>query len=463
MNSDSKTELFENYPVHKALLTMAVPTIISQLINLIYNLVDAFFIGRTGNPYMIAGVSICLPVFMFTSAIANMFGIGGGSLVSRLIGIREHDRAKSVSAFSFYGGIIAALVYSLILVLFRDNVLNLLGASGNTTPYAGQYVLIVLVMGSLFIISSQIMAHLLRNVGYSKQASIGLSMGGIINIVLDPLFMFVWLPDGYEVVGAALATLISNCVSFTYLVITVYKVSKKASLSIKVSNVSKIAKVDRNKIFSVGIPSGSLNALYDLACLSINSLMATHGDLAVAAIGIVMKVERLPNAVNIGLCQGMLPIVAYNYSNGNTKRMKETLNTARIWGLLFCIFTTAMYEIFSPQLTGIFLNTSSGSKTILETAAFATVFLRIRSVGTALQFFNYHPSFSLQAMGNGKGTMAHSMIRQLVFHIPSMFILNYFFGIYGLVASIIVGEGLGAVIAHVILHSTIKKAERRPA
>lgn len=456
MNQNSKVDLFENYPVPKALITMAVPTIVSQLINLIYNVVDAFFIGRTGNPYMVAATTICLTIFMFTVAFSNIFGIGGGSLVSRLIGIKEEEKARQVSAFSFYGAILIALAYSLFILLVRDRLLFALGASESTIKYARQYIMIVVVLGNLPTILGAATAHLLRNAGYSKQASLGLSMGGLLNIALDPLFMFVLLPEGYEVIGAAVATMLANTISCTYLVITANKVSKEAPISIKLKNALKISKQETKKVFSVGLPSGSLNALYDIANIVLNMLAAGHGDLAVAAVGIAMKVERLPNAVNVGICQGMLPIVAYNYSAGNFKRMKKTLNTARLWGSAFCLCTVVFYELMAGRIVSLFLNSSNATSGVMQTLAYAAVFLRIRTIGTTLQFFNYHPSFSLQAIGNGPGTLLHALVREFVFHIPAMIIMNRFFGIYGLVSGILIGEALGGILANIILNRSLK-------
>ena len=186
----SKQELFASVPVPKALLTMAVPTIISQIINLIYNMVDAFFIGRTGNPYMMAATSITLTLVMMNVALANLFGIGGGSLVARLMGVSKNEEAKHVSAFSFYGAIGIAILYSLLVGFFLNPLLILLGASENTLAFARQYLIVVVVIGNVPVILSAVAAHLLRNSGYSRQASIGLSGGGILNILLDQFLPF---------------------------------------------------------------------------------------------------------------------------------------------------------------------------------------------------------------------------------------------------------------------------------
>lgn len=317
MNESSleKKRLFESDPVPKALLAMAVPTIVSQLINLVYNMVDTIYIGMTGDAYKTAAVTVAFTVFMMTVSFANLFGIGGGSLMARLIGVDRREDARRVCAFSFYGAIGIALAYSLLIGLLLDPILRLFGASDATIGFARQYVWLVVIAGNVPVILSMVCAHLLRNVGYAKQASIGLSAGGILNIILDPIFMFVILPKGMEVFGAALATLLSNIVSCVYLILVMKKVSGDAPLSMKLKDAARIGKDERASLFAVGIPSAFLTGLFDVANIFLNALMAQHGDLQLAAIGIVMKAERLPNAINIGLCQGMLPLVAYNYSS----------------------------------------------------------------------------------------------------------------------------------------------------
>ncbi len=459
----SKQELFEKVPVPKALMTLAVPTIISQLIHLVYNMVDAFFIGRTGNSYMMAAASLSLTLMLMMISFSNLFGVGGGSLVARLIGAKKEEEARRVSAFSFYGSILAAVSYSLLIGLFMDPIMRMLGASDATIGFARQYALYVVVLGALPSILMNTIAHLLRNVGYAKQASFGLSGGGILNILLDPLFMFVLLPDGMEVAGAAIATLISNVASCIYLLYAFRQATKTAPLGIRPSDAVKIGKENAKSLFAVGIPSAMLTALLDVSNVVLNALAAAHSDLVLAGIGIVMKVERVPNAINIGICQGMLPIVAYNYASGNRERMKKTIDTARLYGLSIAAVSIVMFLIFAPGFTRIFLSTGSDEQAALATLAFAAMFLRIRCLAAPLQFLNFHTSYCMQAMGNGRGTLIHSVVRQLVFYIPFMYILNALFGYVGLTFAIVAGEGCGALFALWLLKRYLKKVAKQNA
>lgn len=455
----SRQELFAEVPVPQALLTMAVPTIISQVINLIYNMVDAFFIGRTGNSYMMAATSVTLTMVMMNVALSNLFGIGGGSLAARLMGQKRNEEGRYVSSFSLYGAVCIALLYSFLVGIFLDPLLGILGASSATIGYAHSYAVIVIVIGSLPGILSMALAHLLRNTGFSAKASFGLSMGGILNCFLDPLFMFVILPPGMEVTGAAAATTISNTIACLYLLYAYKKAGKDAPLSMNPKDALRIGEAERQSLFAVGIPSALLTGLFDLANICVNIIASGHNDLVLAGMGIVMKVERIPNAVNIGICQGMLPIVAFNYSSGNHQRMKETINTARLAGLLISCLSIIFFQIFASDVTKVFLSTKTAdSETALRTIGYAALFLRIRCFASPVQMLNYHTSFCMQAMGKGRETLLHAFVREIVLYIPLMFILDGLFGETGLAAALPVGEGLAALFAFYLLKRTISRS-----
>lgn len=468
MKKFSKTELFESVPVPRALASLAIPTIISQLINLIYNMVDAIFIGRTGNSFMAAATTVTLTLTMMNVAFSNLFGVGGGSLIARLMGVRRADDARKVSAYAIRGCLILAACYSLLVGLLLTPILRFLGASPATLGYARQYAIIVIVIGSLPAIVSLTLSHLLRNAGWSSQASLGLSLGGVLNIALDPLFMFVILPRGQEVTGAALATLISSLVSVSYLILAFRKAQKTAPLSLDLRKARGLDRGHVRSLYTVGVPSAVLTGLFDVASISVNKLAAAHNDLVLAAFGIVMKVERIPNAVNIGLCQGMMPIVAYNFASGNRARMKQAVHTARLYGLIISAVSIALLEIFAKPMTNLFLSTAQKAaddpdaalqmaKNAAQTVAFAALFLRIRALASPVQFINYHSSFCMQAIGDGKATLLHAAVRELGFYIPMMLLLDRLFGQNGLAAALPVGELLGAIFALWLLHRALHK------
>ena len=455
----NKKVLFESTPIPKAIATLAIPTIISQMISVIYNMVDTFYIGRTGNPYMIAATSLSLTVMLLNLSFANLFGIGGGSLMARLMGMQRADEAKNVCAFSVYGAAAISIVYSLLVWIFLDPLLRFLGASDDTIGFASQYIFYIVIIGCVFSTLSMTLAFLLRNTGYSGKASIGLSGGGILNMALDPLFMFVILPRGMEVTGAAIATLISNVCSCVYLLVSLKKASAAAPLSLKFSDARRIGKANTKNLFSVGVPSAILTGLFDVANVVMNILAAAHGDLVLAGIGIVMKIDRIPNAVNVGLSQGMMPLVAYNYASGDHERMRNVIKFTRICGITVSVLCIILLEVFAGPVTNLFLSTSKGgAEAALATVAFAAAFLRIRCLASPFAFLNYSNSYCMQAMGNGLGTMIHAILRQVAFYIPFMFILDKLFGENGLAAALPAGEFCGGIVALILVSITIKKA-----
>ena len=397
---------------------------------------------------MMAATTITLTMVMLNVAFSNLFGVGGGSLVARLMGRREPGYARQVSAFSVYGAITLAVTYSVLVGVFLDPVLRLLGASDATIGFARQYALIVIVLGSLPSILSLTLAHLLRNAGYSGQASLGLSMGGVLNMALDPLFMFVLLPRGQEVVGAAIATTLSNVIACLYLLIAVKKATAEAPLSMRLRDAIGLEKHFVRDIFSVGVPSAMLTGMFDLANICLNVISAAHSDLVLAAMGIVMKVERLPNAINVGLSQGMMPIVAYNYASGNEERMNEVIRKTRYIGLAFAGASVVLFEIFAGPVSRAFLSTSgSDAEIAMQTVAFAATFLRLRCLASPVQFINYNTSFCMQGMGKGKATLLHATVRQLGFYIPIMFLMDRLWGTTGLASALVISEALSAVFA----------------
>ena len=446
--SESKKDLFENVPVRKALMSLAVPAIISQLINLVYNTVDTMFIGQTGDAYKTAAVTLIYALFSMTKSFSNLFGIGGGSLIARLSGSGKPEKARGVCSFSFYAAIASAAVYSLLVLIFLDPLLRLLGASENTMVFARQYTLIVVVLGNVPVILSSVTAYLLQNAGYSKQAGFGLSGGGILNIVLDPLFMFVLLPKGMEVIGAALATLVANVIACAYLVIMLRKAVKTAPLSLSPRDLRAIGKEEIREVFSVGIPSAILTGLFEIAHIVLNHLMSVHGDLQLAAIGIVSKLGRLPTAVNVGLCHGMMPLVSYNFASGNHRRMNDTLRITTVFGLAVAFGAIALFEIFTTPISRMFMNTSAGDAALAAaTVGYTARFLRIAALASPFQFINFSTSYSMQAVGYGKGAFIHSLVRQLGFYIPFLYLLDVLFGADGLAGALIAGELCGGLFA----------------
>ena len=438
----SAKEIFETRPVPRALAKMAIPTIVSQLITLIYNIADTWFIGQTNNPYMVAASSLVLTVFLMTSALANLFGVGGGSLVVRLLGSRDEEEAEKVASLSLVMAAGAALAFSVLCFLFMDPLLRLLGASDNTIGYARQYLALVVVIGGLPTVLANTMSAMVRNIGYSKEAGFGLGMGGVLNVILDPLFMFVLFPQGYQVAGAAAATMLSNVITLVYFILVYRKLRGKTVLALP-RGIEKIRRGSLRSLFSVGIPAAMSLLLFDLTNIVINRLAAGHGDIELAAIGIVLKVERLPLNIGIGICLGMTPLVAYNYASKNHKRMKEFFLTAGLAGLVISFACVVLYRVFAAAIVSAFIPDA-------DTVRFGTAFLQSRCFATPFMFMSFHMVHFMQAVDRGKVAFQLAIIRQICLNIPILFLMNHFFGMSGIVWTQLIADAANTVVSYII-------------
>ena len=423
----TQEDIFQNLPVPSALRTMIVPAVTSQLIVLIYNMADTFYVGQTNNPYMVAGTSLILPVFNITLCLAGLAGIGGGSLISRLLGEGCREEARRVSAFSLYLGILIAALFSVSMALFMNPILALLGAGDDTDLYARQYAWCVIVVGGIPTVLSNVLANLIRSIGRSKEAGFGIILGGLLNIALDPIFMFLLMPDGYEVLGAGIATCLSNCIACLFFVVILFRMGGE-SIIVFHPRVGLPQHKNIAAIFMVGIPSAITSFLFDLDYIILDKLMASYHDLALAAIGIVLKVERVPLNVGIGICQGMMPLVAYNYAAGNDKRRDDIIRLARSVGLVVAGGSIILYELFAVPFTHLFISDP-------QTVEMASQFLRIRVLATPLMFLSFFTVYIFQAFGKGKVALFLGVTRWLGFNIPMLFLLNAVFGMYGIVWS----------------------------
>lgn len=449
---DKKKELFETMPVGRALAQMAIPTVVGQLITMIYNLADTFFIGRTDNPYMVAAASVAFVLFFIQGALSNLFGVGGGSLISRLLGQNRSDEAKRVSTFSLYGTVVLTTLYCTCCLLFMDPLLRLLGASDNTIAYCRQYTIWVTVIGGLPTCLSMVMGHLLRSEGYAKHASFGLGLGGVLNILLDPLFMFVILEPGNEVKGAAMATLLSNCVSFLYFFTISCRLRHKTSFRLTFRDglpqgSSVLA------IFSVGLPSAIGTLLSSVSNSVINNLTSGYNDFALAAMGIVKKVDMLPMNVGMGLCQAMVPLVAYNYSARNYKRMNAFANAAKFAGMGFACVCILVFESFAPKIISLFIGDA-------QTVAYGTDFLRIAVLATPVMIFNFLMSYTFQAMGKGSKSLLLTSCRQGLVNIPLLFTMNAFFGLYGVIWTQLLADSITMIISVTLYVQLIRQLRK---
>ena len=281
-----ENEIFEKAPVPKAFFTMALPVVFSMVISLVYNMVDTYFIARTGNTNLVAGVSLGAPIFTLMIALGDIFGLGGSSVISRLFGEKKDADGKRLSVFCFYGAILCGIVIAALMLLFRQPILELLGADADTYTYASQYYT-WLVLGAPFIIVALTPSNLLRTEGFAKASMIGTILGSVVNIILDPIFISVL---GFGAAGAAIATVIGNICSDIFFVWFLLNRSKR--LSVKPAGFY-IRKDELIQIFAIGIPASITNLMQSLGIALTNRSLLPYGNDRVAAMGIVMKVNMI--------------------------------------------------------------------------------------------------------------------------------------------------------------------------
>ncbi len=446
---DVKTkELFETMRVPSALAKMAIPAIVTQLITLIYNIADTYFIGQTDNAYMVAASSLVLTVFLMLTALSNLFGVGGGTLVVQLLGRYEEDEAKRAASLSLVMAAGASLIFSALCLIFMEPLLILLGASENTMGFAKQYLMFVVVIGGVPTVLSATMSSMVRNIGHSKEAAFGLGLGGVLNVIFDPIFMFLILPEGNEVMGAGIATMLSNVIAFIYFIFIYRKLSRGTVLALP-KRVERIKTSSMKALFSVGIPAAASVLLFDITNIFINRLSSGYGDFELAAMGIVMKVERLPLNIGIGICMGMTPLIAYNFAAKNKKRMNEFFTTARTVGLIVAFCSVAMYYIFAPYIIEAFIDEPA-------TVGYGKEFLRARCFATPLMFLSFHMVNFMQAIGRGRTSFLLAVIRQVCLNIPILFLLDHFFGMSGIIWTQACADFLNVIASYMIYHNVNK-------
>lgn len=446
-----KKELFESMPVAKAVRTMAIPTIIGQLIVLIYSMADTFFIGRTNNPYMVAAASLILPVFNMALPIASVAGVGGGTLISRMLGENKEQDAGKVYSFCVYMSICCAIVFSMSILIFMNPILDMLGATEATAGYARQYALCVIVAGGLPTILTNVFSNMVRSIGESGKAGFGVTLGGVMNIILDPLFMFVIMPRGQEIMGAGIATCLSNYISCIYFVITIIRMKENRTLRL---SSPKLLPEKKNiaGILAIGVPAAVATLLFDCDYIVLDKLMSSYGDIALAAVGIVLKAERLPLNIGIGICQGMVPIVAYNFASHNYTRMRKVARFSLKCGIICAIASILMYEAFAPFIMRFFIDEQ-------QTVELGTGFLRIRCLATILMFMSFYHVHLFNGYGRGKEALFLGVMRWAVFNIPMLYILKHFFGMYGLVWSQFVADILTVILSFAVHRRYMKHNE----
>lgn len=415
-------KIYALMPVPKAVATMVIPTVISQIITVIYNLADTWYVGLTGSAAAVAAISLCLPVYNIMTAIANLFGIGGSSVITRAVGEGHYHRARRAFVLSVYGALFTAVCYCMLLALIERPFLLAIGGDADSIDLAVWYTNVTMVIGGIPTILSVVFAHLIRSTGQSKIASFGITLGAILNMVLDPLFIFVLLPGGYEVVGAAIATAVSNVAAMAYFIVYFLRHKEVSIFRFTLENCRSIS-ITSWDIMKSGIPSFFLLAAGQVSNFFLNGMIADMGaSAAVAGMGVVRKIDSLAYAINQGITQGMLPIVAYCYSSHRIQRMKSVVGFSVILTVVFSLLCSILSYLSAPQLIAFFIKDA-------DTIFFGAKFLRVMCIAVAIYPLLFVIIALFQALGEGTKPFLLSLLHKGSLDIVLFFMIRKVFGL----------------------------------
>ncbi len=445
---EDRRELFENASVKKAVLTMAIPTIISMLVVVVYNLADTYFIGKTNDEMQVAAVSLATPVFMLFMALGNLFGIGGCSSISRALGEKNNERAKKISAFCCYSSVGLGIIMTIIFMVFMDEILVIIKASANTIDYAREYLTYV-AYGAPFIMFSTAFGNIVRGEGATKSSMIGNLIGTVVNIILDPV-MIINLDMGVK--GAAIATVIGNiCASIFYIGYFIFK--KDTALSIKLKYYSAKENIAVG-VLAIGIPASLNNILISFANILLNNVIGKYGDAPVAGMGVAMKANMLAVLLQIGLCTGIQPLIGYSYGAGNKKRLKSVFKFTALCAVIMGTALTIILAVARRKIIGSFLTNP-------DTINLGIKMMNALQISCPVLGILFLCVNTLQGMGKALPSLILTLSRQGVAFIPMLYILDKLFGLEGVIYAQCSADFLSILIALCITLTVMRRLDKK--
>ena len=423
MQDARKTSLFETMPIPRAVLALSVPTVLSSLVMVLYNLADTYFVGMLDNPVQNSAVTLAAPVLLAFNAVNNLFGVGSSSMMSRALGAGDLDTVRRSSAFGFYCALICGALFSLLATVLRAPLLAALGAAGETAAPTLEYLRWTVSFGAAPAILNVVMAYLVRAEGATLHASVGTMSGCLLNIVLDPLFILPWGLD-MGAAGAGCATFLSNCAACLYFFVFMYVKRKSTFVCVNPRKIGFERAVVLG-ICAVGVPASIQNLLNVTGTTILNNFTSVYGADAVASMGIAQKINMVPFQIALGFSQGIMPLVSYTYASGNHRRMKDTI--------LFAI--KLMLPAMTAVSVGYFVGAGGLVRLFMDNdviVGYGTKFLRAFCLGQPLIYMDFLAVGVFQALGMGKNAFVFAIMRKIILEIPALFILNYLFPLYGL-------------------------------
>ena len=438
-----QNEIFETMPVPKAYMKLALPVVLSMIVSLVYNMVDTYFIALTGVQELVAGVSLVAPMFTLMIAFGDIFGLGGSSLISRLLGEKKEEEAKKTCAFCIWASLVFGICVSLILFVFKTQILGLLGVTKTTYEYSNAYYTWIAI-GAVSIIFSMVPSNILRTEGLAVQSMAGSIIGSVVNIIFDPIFIF-GLKQGAA--GAAMATIFGNIIADIYYVYAVIKKSKRLTCS---PSHMKISGRRIKDILIIGIPASITNIMQTFMMVVTNNFLLPYGTDKIAAMGIALKVNMITALVLVGFAFGGQPLVGYNYGAKNEKRLKEILKFAYLFEMGLGVLFTIIMCVFAPQIIKVFMDKPD----IITNGA---MMLRFQQIGMTFMAVTLISTCVCQAVGNAGGAFVLSISRQGVIYVLALLIMSNVFGYTGVLVSQACSDVVTALIAAGIMLKIMKK------
>ena len=446
---NSKTYLFESMPIPKAVAQLSIPMVVTSLVMVIYNLADTFFVGLLNDPVQNAAVTLVYPVMLAFNAVNNLFGVGTSSMMSRSLGRGDYDMVRTSSAFGFYGAVFSGLLFAVLCTLFRSPLMALLGTDATTWEATSRYMFWTVTCGAMPAILNVVQGQMVRSEGASVHASIGTMSGCVLNMILDPIFILPWgLNMGAA--GAGLATFLSNCAACCYFFALSAIKRGKTFVCLDIRRLGKLSKEVVLGILGVGIPASIQNLLNVLGSTILNNFTASYGAVAVAAMGVAQKINMLPMQVALGFSQGIMPLVSYNYANGNHKRMKNSILFSMGIVMPTMLVVTVLYWIGAPTLIRLFMENP-------EIVSYGSAFLRTMCLAMVFMCTDFMAVGVFASLGMGKFSLLFAILRKVVLEIPLLFLMNKLFPLYGLPYAQVITEFLLAIAAVVMLLRIFRK------
>ena len=427
------SELFDLEHLRRTYFRLSLPITVSLLVTLIYNIADTYFISQTGSEQVVAGVSLCYPLYLMVMALGNVYAQGGSSLISRMLGNKDTDTVRRVSAFCFYIAILTGAVLGVLLLVFQKPMLSLMGAQPDTFASAQEYY-VVIAFGAPLSVLNYVHSNHLRCEGLSMQSMAGSIAGSVVNIILDPIFISGL---GMGAMGAAAATVIGFLVTDAMFLFFVLRKSRFLSIHPKYCRVNLN---EWNQIISVGITAAILNIAQSCSVIFLNQFLLPYGTGKIAAMGIVQKVSRIPLMVLTGLTFGGIPLFGYLYGAGNYGKLTELIRFCLKLLCGFSLAVTVFLMIFAPMIMPFFLNTGTVVQDgigMLRWQILGTVFMSVTLLMTVL----------FQAMGKAGRAFCLSVSRQGVVFILMLVLCSMLFGYTGILAGQFAADTICAVMA----------------